>query len=164
VNQVLRNPNAPFRTTAVESKEAAREKARTINGAIEGAPALREDTTFFRGVNVATLGEAGRANFMGVDFNASDDVIESQIEGLVGTKFSDKGIISVSSNREVSEGFAGAGAFVIEMNVPAGKKALYVSGIAEREDEMEFLLPSNTKFRVVSVDAPNRVIRTEVIP
>jgi hypothetical protein len=171
VNQVLRNPSAPFRATAVESKEAAREKARTINAAIDGAPALTEDTTLFRGINTRhtyptakTWGEAKDVTFLGVDFSQNDSVVESQLESLVGTKFSDNGIISVSSSRDVADGFGGGRPLTMEIKVPAGKKALYVSGIGEREQELEFLLPSKTKFRILSVDAPNRIIRTEVIP
>lgn len=161
INNTLRNPEKPFRATGLSSKAEAMEKARSIDKAINDSPALKEDATMYRGVNLALMGT--NKQFLGVDFTQSDDSIESQMKSLVGTKFTDKGIVSVSASKEVSEGFSGAGALVFEMKVPAGKKALYVSGIGEREDEMEFLLPRNTKFRVVSVDAPNRIVRTEVV-
>jgi hypothetical protein len=166
VNKVLRNPNKEFSPLAVASKEAAIEKGRNINEAINNSPSLSEDATFFRGVN-----PPGR-KFMGVNIAGSEEEVTSQMNSLVGTEFTDKGIVSVSASVGVAENFSGyypgtphgsKPGMTFEVRVPAGKKALYVSDIGVNHEEQEFLLPSNTKFRVVSVDPAKFRVVTEVI-
>lgn len=131
MNEALRDPL--ISTDNVATTIAA------LDGAIEYAPPLDTPITVYRGV---------KGN--GLDF----------FESLkVGDTYSDKGYSSTSLDPAIGAKFANAESgyyqgIVIRIKLPAGAKGVFPSSVTGIESqfsrEAEFLLPRDTKFRVLS--------------
>ena len=69
----------------------------------------------------------------------------------VGDEFQDKGYGSTSVKKDWDWSGDGTGSgLTLEVVVPKGSKGLYVEKISSHKSEQEFLLPRNTKYRIIS--------------
>lgn len=78
----------------------------------------------------------------------------------LGQKVRDPAYQSTSLDEKVAEGFAGANGYKLEIEVPAGQHAVYVSGVMGGA-EAEILLPRGTTLQVVKITG--RVVRVRVV-
>lgn len=77
---------------------------------------------------------------------------EKTLNGLVGREFTDAGFVSTSIDLNYDGGFGGnsPGKTVMYIDVPAGARAAYISGINNKyATQEELLLDKGTKFRII---------------
>lgn len=67
-----------------------------------------------------------------------------------GTRFVDKGYVSTSMNKGVSDSFGGSASVRFEIHVPKGSQGAYMVG-SDHPEEQEFLLPRGSTFRILEV-------------
>jgi hypothetical protein len=105
-----------------------------VDGAIEYAPSLNVPITVYRGV---------RGN--GLDFFKSK---------RVGDVYSDKGFSSTSLDPAIGVKFADSRGILLRMKLPAGTKGVFPASVtgmhSQFSREAEFLLPRDSKFRILS--------------
>ena len=117
-----------------------------VDGVIKRTPPLTSDIVVHRGTTTAVLG-----------VESLDD-----LDGLVGSEFSDKGIVSTSLSLSTAQLHANkkpGGAVIMKVTVPAGSRAYavpeeleYFNPMNIKESfETEVLLPRGTRFKVTSV-------------
>lgn len=102
---------------------------------------LPEDTTLYRGVK----GEYAK-------------ILKSIL--LEGTKFVDKGFVSTSVRKEISEGFSHG--LLFKINAPKGTKGAAIGSYSGHHGEHEVLLPRNTVFKVKSYDPHSGHVEVDV--
>ncbi len=68
----------------------------------------------------------------------------------VGQTFDDPGFSSHSIKYSVAQQFAGSAGSVFQVRVPKGTTGAFVKDVSKHGSEMEFILPRNAKFRIVS--------------
>jgi len=145
-NRVLRGapPPPPTGTQA----RMAKERGELVNEAINNAPPL----------------EGGIISYRGVGANALGLQSSMEAESLIGSTFTDKGIVSTSLQMRTSSGFAenlSNDGVMLELRVPGGSKALYIEEMSSIKDEYEILLPSGTQFTIVDVKRPKYANKNE---
>jgi len=79
----------------------------------------------------------------------------------LGEKIRDPAFQSTSLDPKIADGFAGGGGYKLEIELPGGQHAVYVSGVMGGA-EAEILLPRGTTLRVVKISG--RVVRARVVP
>jgi len=116
----------------------ANERGESVNGIINRTPPLTEPIVVQRAVDTRALGVKST----------------SELSGLVGAEFVDKGIVSTSLSKKVAQKFSDdAVSANLVINVPKGSRAYAVpDGLGfDGASEFEVLLPSNTKFKITKV-------------
>jgi hypothetical protein len=124
-----------------------------IDSVIEKAPTLKEGIVTYRGI----WGQEALSVFTNMK---------------PGDTFIDSGFSSTSLNRKIAENFARSnqanGGIVLEIVNPKGSKGIFplatrteiVKEYVEYTSEKEWLLPRNSKFKVLSVEGKN--VKVEV--
>lgn len=75
-----------------------------------------------------------------------------------GDEFHDRGFVSTTSSVAVAKDFAGSEGILVRIKIPGGTKLLDVDKVEATDPqriEKESILQAGTKFRIVSVRAPN---------
>jgi hypothetical protein len=146
INGSLRDPDWPIRASELAQRD---EYVRQLDNLMAQAPPLDRATITYRGVK--------------------NDEFASTLRTLrPGDSFTDAGYVSTDIDRQIAINFARADGVVLEIINPAGTRGVvplaYRVEVAERHmiGEMEWLLPRNTTFRVVSNDGSRIVV--EVVP
>lgn len=84
---------------------------------------------------------------------------EDILKGLKpGDEFHDRGFISTTSSVAVAKDFAGSEGILVRIKIPGGTKLLNVDKVEATDPqriEKESILQAGTRFRIVSVRAPN---------
>jgi hypothetical protein len=119
-----------------------------MDSAIAKSPGLPQNTTLYRGIKSAE-GDFGFENLK------------------PGSVLIDQAFVSTSADRGLSENwFLGTNsAYMMKIQAPKGTKGLVVHSVTNDSryaNEFEYLLPRNSKFEVLSVDATSRVIELKV--
>lgn len=78
-----------------------------------------------------------------------------------GSTFSDSGFGSTSLNPDGA--FSGGKNVTFHVRIPKGAKGAYIASAADNPDEQEFLLPTKTKYKVVSVNQKTKTVIVEVV-
>lgn len=77
-------------------------------------------------------------------------ITSTQLQHLpIGGTFTNKGLVSTSSDAYEASKFAGANGALMEIRVKKGQPAMPVKNTSAFPSEMEVLLPANTSFKVV---------------
>jgi len=106
-----------------------REIARTLDKAIEDAPALKDDMVVYRGTTGKVYDQLSQ----------------------IGKVFQDDGFGSATIAPQTAQQWGRADA-VLQILVPAGQKALPLGELSLTKYEAEVLLPRSMQFRVVGID------------
>lgn len=119
-----------------------------MDSAIDKSPGLPQNTTLYRGIKSAE-GDFGFENLK------------------PGSVLIDQAYVSTSADRGLSENwFLGTNsAYMMKIQAPKGTKGLVVHSVTNDKryaNEFEYLLPRNSKFEVLNVDATSRVIEVKV--
>ena len=80
----------------------------------------------------------------------------------IGKEFVWNRIISTSFSIEVGNDFKRDG-WLIEILAPKNTKGLYIESISPNSLEYEYLLPINTKFKILSLDEINKYIKIQLL-
>ena len=124
--------------------------ANMIEASIVEAPPLTEDVTVYRGMTAKALG---------IEVLEDGD---QAFDGLVGSQFTDKGIISTSFSPDVATEFGGSDKVILEIKAPRGTTGLAVGDMSESYMESEFLLPPGTTFNITGVSRMKNQVILEV--
>jgi len=134
-----------FRTYTGKSPEMANEQLRAGGTITAAAQRVIDPLT-----SALSKSEAPRdlTVYRGMKFNLMDGY-------KAGDTFIDKGFPSTSLSYTQAKDFAGTiGATIATISVSAGQQGAYIGSLAgQHEDEQEFLLPSNSAFRIDSLSA-----------
>jgi hypothetical protein len=100
----------------------------------------------------------------GVSAGAFNHLIKSSggAELKPGAIITDKGYMSTTRKAGVAAGFAGTNGYGLKITVPKGASLMPVKSISQHAGEDEFLLPRNSRLRVIRVDLDNHLIHVEV--
>jgi len=152
VNKAARGAPPP----PLEGKKLAtnQKRADIIDGVIQRSPPISSPIVVERGVNIRALGA-----------RQSGD-----IEGLVGSEFTDNGIISTTLSSKTAMQFQrGTMDTTMVINVPKGSKAYAVPDALEYFNPMdasferEVLLPRGTKFKITNYDKGKNKVYVDVV-
>jgi hypothetical protein len=144
INRVLRkdirmSENANFVEISTDHLANVWRDIAVMDSAFESAgDVFEQDAVVYRGlgrIGPLQFGDADRSAFEISERNYRDKFVP-------GTVVVDKGFVSTSARKEAAASFGGAFA---EIRVKKGQRALLGSS-----GEYEFILPRNTKFRVIS--------------
>lgn len=108
--------------------------------AVDGVPPLQRPVTLFRGVNAKALGK---------EVDVDDD---SALKSLIGSTFTDNGIISATPSLDVASNFGGGRRSVLlEVRAPVGTRAMAVEPLSANQPEYEFLMPPGSRFNIIGI-------------
>lgn len=131
---------------SADDAERGRAEAEVLQGLMDRAPALQRDLALFRGIRAS-------------ERNA--EAVAKIANAPVGSVIKDPAFLSTSHGKDTAAMFSGG--VDLRIVVPKGSKALPLHVIGSlAQGEREWLLPRNTRLRVVKreiVDEPNATMR-----